>query len=209
MPNHKAMTLLALIASALLALGYGTASARRIELSLQRFRFVWSSLEFNYAGGLIRCPVTLEGSFHSRTISKSCGQLVGHITTALVGASNCDGTLRALAETLPWHVQYLGFFGTLPFITSIRLIVVGVRLRLSINGASCLFGTTQEHPFGAIANIETGGRMRTLRADESLEIPLGLGPFMCELAGPTQAAGTAEVFAQGSTSTRITARLVQ
>jgi hypothetical protein len=197
-----------LAATAFLSLAVSSANARRIELSNQTFRAVWASLEFTAAGNLIRCPVTLEGSFNSRTISKVCGQLVGRITAARVREASCvGGTARALTETLPWHIQYLGFIGTLPNITGIREILVGARFQVITGGHTCLAGTTQAHPGAGIAEV-VGGVASKLRAEEEAEIPLG-GEFVCFFAGESHFGGTAEVFVQGSTSTRITVRLVQ
>lgn len=203
------LVLAAFAATAVMALAASSAGARRISTTAQGFRAVWASLEFSAGGFVIRCPVTLEGSFHSRTISKVCGQLIGYISRAFVRETGCaGGSGRALTETLPWHVQYLGFEGTLPNIESIRLILVGARFRVvNSNGTACLAGTTQAHPAGGIANIVSGS-VNTLRADETMRIPLG-GGFVCSFAGESTFAGTAEVFVQGSTTTRITVRLVQ
>jgi hypothetical protein len=199
----------ALAATACLSFAVSSANARRIEMSNQRFRAIWASLEFTAAGNLIRCPVTLEGSYHSRTLSKVSGQLVGYITSAFVREANCTGgRARALTETLPWHVQYLGFIGRLPTITGIREILVGARFEvITPEGIGCLAGTTQESPGGGIVEV-VGGVARTLRADETLEIPLG-GRFVCFFAGESHFSGTAEIFVQGSTTTRINVRLVQ
>jgi hypothetical protein len=210
MRSYSKLILVACAATAVMALVVGTAGARRIAATLQGYRAIWSSLNFNAAGNLIQCPVTLEGSFHSRTISKVCGQLIGYITKAFVREASCTGgSGRALTETLPWHVQYLGFIGTLPTITGIRLILVGARFQVRNEaGTTCLAGTTQRSPGGGIVNVEAAGAARTLRADETLNIPLG-GEFVCLFSGGSNFEGTAEVFAQGSTTTRIRVSLVQ
>jgi hypothetical protein len=196
------------IASALAVLA-GTTDARRIEVSRQWWRKIWSRLIIVIAGHVIECPVTLEGSYHSRTISKVCGQLIGSVTKAFIRGSACTGgSMRALTETLPWHVQYLGFIGRLPSIPGFRSIFIGWAFSVvNAEGIACLFGTTQANPAGAIENIE-GGVARTSRMDESLSIPVG-GEFLCAFAGEASFSGTAEVFVEGSTTTRITVRLVQ
>jgi hypothetical protein len=209
MRNGSKLLLAAFTATALLSLAVSSASARRLEISNTNFRIVWTSLEFIAPFTRVLCPVTLEGRFHSRTISKVSGQLIGYVTSAFVGSACTGGSGRALTETLPWHVQYLGFRGTLPIIEGgIRLILVGARFRI-INGGgtACLAGTTQASPGGAIATPGAGGLIRTLRADESLRIPLE-GGFSCAIAGSGTFQGTGEVFLQGTT-TRIFVRLVQ
>lgn len=209
MRTRSKLLFAALVATTFLSFAVSSASARRIEASNQTFRAVWSGLEFIAAGKLIRCPVTLEGSFNSKTISKVCGQLIGRISIARVAEARCaSGTARALTETLPWHIQYLGFIGRLPTITGIREILIGARFQVRTpEGLVCLAGTTQEHPGAGIVELE-GTVARTLRADETAEIPLG-GSFICSFGGLSHFAGIAEVFVQGSTTTRITVRLVQ
>jgi hypothetical protein len=108
-------------ATVVLAAMVGTASANRLSINSSTFRVAWNSMEFNGTNfGSVRCPVTLEGSLHSRTISKVAGALIGFISRASVASGNCTGgTARANTETLPWHVQYASFTEALPTITSI------------------------------------------------------------------------------------------
>jgi len=194
-------------ATAFLSLAISSASARRIEISEPRFRIVWAA--FTVAGNgveEVRCPVTLEGSLHSRTISKLSGDLIGYVTHAAIASGSCTGgTAAFLTESLPWHIQYLGFSGTLPNITTLRWIVVGLRYQLVVGGFTCLTGSTQSSPAGINMSIASGV-MRTATDDETLTIPL---EGVCSFVGSDRLKGTAEVFALGSTTTRITVRLVQ
>ncbi len=100
-------------AALVLAIGVAGAQARRFELSSQTIRAIWTELPFILGESTPRCPVTLEGSFHSKTLSKVSGELVGYITRARTrkGAENCASNWGALfldteegfAQTLPWH----------------------------------------------------------------------------------------------------------
>jgi hypothetical protein len=129
---HK-LLLTTLAATLLLAAATSTASARNFSISNQNFRVVWRELNF---GGIVTCELTLEGSFHYRTIVKREGALVGLVTRAIVrhpcrsGEGWTDnGTEEFLGSrtinSLPRHITYQGFLGTLPAITGIRLTIMG------------------------------------------------------------------------------------
>jgi hypothetical protein len=198
----------AFTAAAVMAVAVSSASARRIETTEQKFRIVWTELEFLHSTDTpVRCPVTLEGSYHSRTISKVSGQLVGYINVAAVGATCTGGSARVLAETLPWHVQYNSFAGTLPNITAVTQTLIGVRFQIrNSSNLTCLAGTTQTNPaWGEVINEAAGATK--LRALTEHSIPLG-GSFVCEFAGNGEFRGTGEITTPGAT-TRIRIRLVQ
>jgi len=170
------VTLVALAAAAVLAGAVGGASASRLSVSNQNFRVVWAPLEFQEPGGLgIRCNITMEGSFHTRTIAKVARSLIGFITRANVAQETCRDNLfgfaaRAIAwngtetslgstipQSLPWHVTYESFSGTLPAITGVRLLLRGVRFTLEIPARSCLasYGTPETNLEGTV-NISSG-----------------------------------------------------
>ncbi len=192
----------------LMAFAVTSASANRLSISGGRlWRAVWR--ELGYSSGGVRgvvCEVTLEGSFHSGTIRKVERALIGHITRASVG--RCPtGTSTLLTETLPWHVQYLGFEGRLPAITGVHLILIGVALRLreAVFGRTCLKRTTEAEPAGVIAQLgtmEAAGNIlvESFRWDETRTIACGeLGRISYE--------GTATV-AEVSTGARLLVRLI-
>jgi hypothetical protein len=187
------------------------ASARRLQASNDSYLVSWSSLELvvRDAFGVthtVRCPLTLEGSFHSRTLSKVSGQLVGYISHAIVGACTA-GTATALTETLPWHIRYDRFIGSLPSITGIRTQLVDAGFLVNI-GFECLYRSTAARPIAGILNRDTiTGATQTLTADATTRIPLASGEFGCPTEGSFQ--GTAEVFIRTDWRTRITVRLVQ
>src|SRR5689334_18146864 len=83
----------------------GTAAAGRLSSSSQTFRATFR--EVRYTGGFQppTCALTLEGSFHARTIVKTITTLVGSITRASLGSCT-QGSADVLVITLPWHLQY-------------------------------------------------------------------------------------------------------
>ena len=123
-----------LAAALLLAAAVSTASAGSLSVANQTIRVTWSSLEA--VGPInVRCRVTLEGSFHSRTIVKVARTLTGAITRATIDEANCtNGNESPRNETLPWHLTYEGFAGTLPNITTVFLLLSRMRFRLMAPG---------------------------------------------------------------------------
>lgn len=133
----------------------GSASARNLSQNEQRFRTTYSPLSFIPSfGSTIRCPLTLEGSLHSRTIAKVAGSLIGYVNRVVFGTCEA-GRLRANTETLPWHVTYESFSGTLPLITSLGKSIhnmsfeidgeiFGLAVRCRYNMPSERFTTTRE-----------------------------------------------------------------
>jgi hypothetical protein len=169
-----------------LAAAINTAAARRIEISEQRFLILFRELTFEGAGvETIVCPINLEGSFHSRTISKVSGQLIGYITEATVNAHPCPrGNMWWLngvevvqgitsSNTLPWHVLYLGFRGTLPRIMEIEIALVGAKFRRETSGILCLFATTTTAWIEGQLRLEAAsGRVTAFRFNEERRISL-------------------------------------
>jgi hypothetical protein len=186
------LAITALVATAALAALVSTATARNLSISEQSFRVTYSSLEFTSSAATIRCAVTLEGSFHTRTIVKSVGALLGYLTRATVRRPCTGGTAWAhsgetnealgttVANNLPWHIQYGGFAGTLPNISSLRLVLPGglFLLRASLFGivTLCEYVTTNANGNAiGTANREAGGALTTLTA--SGEIRSNSGGF--------------------------------
>jgi hypothetical protein len=123
----------ALSASLLMSLAVRSASAGRLSATNTRFRVTWNELRFVEPGGGgigFTCRLTLEGSFHSATIRKVSGARIGSVTRGAFDSINCRSTnepARAtlLQETLPWHVTYESFGGTLPNITDVTFLLQG------------------------------------------------------------------------------------
>lgn len=124
-------------AALILALVVGTASARNLSSSSsQTFRVTWHPLTIASESEFteIRFRVTVEGSFHSRTIAKVAGPSITRAILARPCERNTawgfDGTETnsnlgntTLPTILPWHLRYEGFTGFLPAVTGIRLLL--------------------------------------------------------------------------------------
>jgi len=131
MHTRSKLVLTAFGATLLMAFAISTASAGRLSVSSQNFSVTFSELIFRAGEINNTCHVTLEGSLHSRTIRKVEGTLIGYITRVQTGQCNLGTTI--LTETLPWHISYISFSGTLPEIT--LLIIRG---RGNFRVATCL-----------------------------------------------------------------------
>jgi hypothetical protein len=185
----------------------GTASARNLSISNQNIRATWATMEFSNpgAGVLVRCPVTLEGSLHSRTIAKVAGSLIGFITRALVAEASCTGgRARVRGETLPWHVTYQGFTGTLPNIVRLNTSVV----RPAFDVTATFFGfpitcTFRTSNVNGIFNREAGGALTNVQV-EGREL-VGEGGFGCERGNLS---GTSTSLTLQGANTRLTVTLI-
>jgi hypothetical protein len=200
-------------AAALMAAIAGSASARNLSSSSETLRATFARLTFSEPifGFSVVCPVTLEGSLHTRTFVKGVYNLIGAITRAAVGApANCTGgEATVLTETLPWNVRYQSFTGVLPNITSIRTLVsnASFRVHLSAVNATCLFTTREtvaEHGSGRF-NREAGRALTS--AELTGEITSNEG---CVLGGRVRGrfSGTTTTLTQLNSATRITLTLI-
>jgi hypothetical protein len=156
------MLLAVLGASVLLGALVGSASARSFSNSETSSTATFPLVEFS-GGFVVRCNVTLGQRLHARTQGKVLESLIGLITSATVGGCP-SGSATILRETLPWHVRYNGFTGTLPNITSIATRVVGssFRVREPVFGISCLARSTAASPATGVYNREGGGRITSV-----------------------------------------------
>jgi hypothetical protein len=163
-----------------------TAAARRIELTSPLIRAVWETgMRINAPG--VRCNVTLEGSFHEPfVISKVSGALIGYITRARVEHTGCTGDFWFLngteiaVQTLPWHIRYDSFEGSLPGITGIRLQIIGLSVYTRNGLNECLYSSTTARPAYARLTINTSLKIREINPVGS-SIPLNtLISGLCE-----------------------------
>jgi hypothetical protein len=197
--------LTALLAAMLLASAISTASARNLSVSEQSFRSTFSSLEF-IAGATIRCRVTLEGSFHTRTIAKVANSLVGAITRAIVAHPGCTGgeawadngtetePLGTAPNRLPFHITYQSFASTLPRIETVNLavsrssfVVQGTILGLTCRGR---YGRLEDTITSAAA-VEAGGGITSLVPNGRASLVEQLGPnAVCASTGAFAGNGT-------------------
>jgi hypothetical protein len=172
----------ALLVTSVLAVVAGTASANRLEIpNTTSFRFSWSQLTFTFAGRTVNCEVRLTGLFHSRTITKVPGNLIGYVNEATTINLCTGGEARALKESLPWHVRYASFTGTLPNISRIIIQIIGMSFRIQPREMiACLFRSSTTEPALFIFEVREG----TLNSIEPAPGEITLQPGgMCEMAG--------------------------
>jgi hypothetical protein len=215
MHRYTKLLLASLTATALLAMAVSSANATRLRISEQSFRVTWTSLRLTNTANTntVLCPVTLEGSFHSATISKVANALIGYITRASVrggsGREECiGGTATVLGERLPWHVRYRGFTGTLPTIASVITGLVGASWQISEPGSTCRATTTSSEP--AIGNIRLSreGVAESLSPEINARITLEGGFFgSCTLARGAFSEESQTLTGLGTTA-RITVSLI-
>jgi hypothetical protein len=212
MPLSAKALMMAIVAAALLAAATSTASARRLEVSNQGIRAVWPNLVLAASSAgenpSVTCSVTLEGTFHSRTFTKVSGALLGYITRAITNENACRGSssipgakATVLLESLPWHIDYLSFEGSLPNITGISLLLLGIAFRI-FNlplQATCLYR-------GNARGIFIPALENRIQADETLGIPRVEGSVLCP--NPGFWGGFSNTVTQLGNSTAITIRLI-
>ena len=149
-------------ATALLAASVSSASAGRLSFSATSASATWTTMTFSGGIGTVQCEVILNGTLHSRTMNKIRLSLMGYITAGNV--TRCArGGATILRETLPWHVRYESFGGTLPNISGVRTLVVGLpfRIREPTFGIECLARSTPEEPMVLQYNLDAGRQITT------------------------------------------------
>jgi hypothetical protein len=188
------MLLGALTAALVLASAISTASANRLSISSSTFRATWSPLTFgsNAGGGgtQVICNVTLEGSFHYRTIVKVARSLIGFVTKARV-TRPCSGSGEAWAHngiesnslgtftsSLPWHVTYEGFEGRLPEITGVRLLLTP-DFTIAVFGVLCVYHSNAQ----GVVKLGRSGEATSLVPDAFFAVGKTSGGFLCPGSG--------------------------
>lgn len=194
MRNLAKLTFAALAATALLGLTVSTASANHLSVSEPGYRITWTSLEFvSFLGGAVRCGVTLEGEFTSATINKTANAVIGNNTVGNVNGAACTGGhATILRETLPWKVTYEAFTGTLPNITSVKLLLLAPRFRIETSGLTCLTAELVRIA-GIIFGSTSNGQFTAESIREETE------RFSCGGIGGNRLQGTGTVTKRGST----------
>lgn len=206
MRTHCRLTLAGMAAGLLLSIAVGGAAANRLSVTNRSFTATWTPLEIQAERfRTIQCNVVLEGSFHSASFAKTSGLLVGFVTRGTTELCT-EGAFIVSATSLPWHVRYRGFSGTLPSITNVGLGVVGAKFTIvDSNMLSCSTITTAANP--AVFHTEvSNGVITGIAADEAAAIPLR-GSFLCEIAGNWFLAGMGRFTLLGTT-TRIRVTLI-
>lgn len=189
-----------LMASLVLSVAVGGATGRAFRASEQRVDLKWARLQFIAGGRTVECAITIEGSFHSATFSKVENALIGLVSRAAVGSCT-GGAATALAETLPWHIQYAGFRGILPRINSMNFKMIGGAFGIQPAGSlRCLARGTETNPFRGIDEIEISGQIISITAETGAEIPLTGEGGLCAFGGRGHFSGAGSVTKLASTN---------
>lgn len=171
MNNHRGMIAAAAVGAVLtLGLLASTASAGRFwREPYTVFKARYTRLDFSGGFGTVECEVLLEGNLHSHSISKTANSLIGYIEIANVPFCSRGGA-TVLRETLPWHVTYRSFVGTLPSITALATNVIGLsfRMREPSIGATCLARSTSSSPAIMTYNREGAGVLTSAAVSGSI-----------------------------------------
>ncbi|HMI90652.1 MAG TPA: hypothetical protein VK509_04775 [Polyangiales bacterium] len=186
-----------LLALLIVALTFGIAasgaSANRLSVSEGDLEVQWTEatdVNFTAGGNTVECSATLLGSFHSRTIRKVAGLLVGAVSHARIG--DCDNGTGIIDTAPPWHVRYTSFTGTLPALTGVVLMLTGQRYTISHEGSGATCITNANAPASSRANVSAGGLVTGLTPLETPTIAVDDvgGSFLCDLAGAGSFSGT-------------------
>jgi len=155
-------------ATVLLGALVATASAGRFEISSQSGRGTWVTMNFGGGFGTVECEVVLEWTFHTRSITKTAGSLIGYVTAGNV--SRCArGNATVNRGSLPWHVRYTSFTGTLPNITGLSATVTGAEwtTREPTFGITCTVRAAESSTIGTftlssgiVTRLEASGESR-------------------------------------------------
>lgn len=200
MSSRTRLLLVALSSAIISATAAGAiASASEFTIGDREFKATAEALSFQAAERTVRCPVTLQGSFSSGVFAKTVESRVATVTRVTIGTCT-GGTVRVLAETLPWSVLYSSFAGTLPNITSIAFHLAGAGLQIApTGGPTCLARSSERSPLIWRWERETThGVLTGTRFEEGAQIPL-TGEAPCALVRGKLFGSTRIVAPEGET----------
>jgi hypothetical protein len=170
----KKLVLAVFAAALLLSVAVGTASASRSIVSSARvITALWEALRFSAAEfeAPVVCRVSITLSLTSERIAKVIGAQIGTAAASVLRREECTGgSGTALEEGRQrWPVIYQGFNGTLPRFSGVRVDLQRSAFLVSAAGglSRCLYeGTAQ-----GIINVEGGGRVTSVTAEEGTRLP--------------------------------------
>ncbi len=207
MRTFRKLVLAGLTAALLISLASGAAAANRLATNDLDFYAIWNDesqrLSFE-AGVTIDCEVTLLGHFHTQTITKTLGSLIGlvdHVEVDETGCINGDAIPVPPEGDVNWHLTYEGFTGTLPNITGVFLLLQGIEFVIQSDiGADCIASADEgeagdDNALG-LAGREASGAITGIDADPNPQIDISDLPEsngLCDLVGTGGFDGTADV----------------
>jgi hypothetical protein len=188
MTRRNRLLSIASLAATMLAVVAAAASATTFSLVERSFTATWRTMTFETTGSRVTCPLTLAGSFHANTFTKTARSRIGTITSASVGT--CTGGTATILRTLPWTLQYSAFGGTLPNITEFDTRVVGASISITASGVTCLAGSDEAEPLVITFPRAENGDLTGVTIDESAAIDLDDPGFLCSIAGDARVSGS-------------------
>jgi hypothetical protein len=216
MPSRSKLFLAGFGASLLMGFAVSSASAGRISTSNTRFRVSWASLNLEAFENeaRVRCALTLEGSFHSATVRKVRGALIGAVTRSTIKGESCEGgRATILQESLPWHLTWESFSGTLPRIEEVTFLIRRYEFRMEVTvlgfRIACLYldqGRPEENLAGSVRVDTATGQVTTETPLTDRYAGFRIGSELCPRRARFEGAG--QVFLLGSSTTRITITLI-
>ena len=158
------LVMLSAAALLLLLLGGSAAALRSISIGATRFEMLAAGLTFGGGGMEVVCEVSATMRLDSQIIRKIPNVRMGELLLRVLGqeprgrGERCS-TGRALflgLEAAP-SVKFVAFTGTLPAITSIEVIVVGVQYQMEQSFGVCLVTANVDGNL----RVSAGGRIES------------------------------------------------
>ncbi len=189
-------------ACATIALGLlmtAAAGAEDLTASHDEFEVIWDNvqpLRVSLTEELfVECEAFLLGTFHTRALPKTPGNLIANITNGAVTENQCvGGTIRFAAETFPWDLDYQSFSPALPNITDIDVSTRGYSMLIAIPGlAACRTASTGAELFANV-DREAGGAVTSWEFDAATTVPIDdlSGSVLCDITGTVTVEGVSE-----------------
>lgn len=150
--------------------------ARNLSTSEPRFDMKWTALQLRTgAEAGATCNVTLQGRFERSTFVKTNQAKVGEISVARVedgtGGMPCANGSYTMAGTT-WEMQYIGFLGTLPNITTVKVRFIRANIRFTTALLQrCEYTTTVTNPVNLRIAREGGTDVREITPETGGRIP--------------------------------------
>lgn len=182
MKRHVQLALAGLAATLLLGLAANPTYAGRLSLTARTFKIAWPRLELTDETSTARaiCPVTLQGSFHSTTLRKTVGAVLGYATRHETGRCSVGEAELERGISGVWSIQYVGFTGTLPRISgfTVKIVEVHYSFRAFNNEVCGYFEIGAEQPKGTF-QIEASARITGFVLDTTVFLPRTGLNFFC------------------------------
>ena len=172
------LLLVAVGVTVLLGAFLSSAFARNFSVSEQRVTSLWTLLRISGGFGTVECEVKLSRSFHTRTFTKSVGSLIGYITEGTVLRCR-NGGATVNQASLPYHLRYGGFTGTLPNITGQREIFSALEwaIREPTFGIICTVRRSESGTTGVTYAVSSGTITSTTVSSEGTRCEGVAGTF--------------------------------